>query len=60
MARLKTKEQLEQERLEFVRRISGNYPLPTDRQALLYVRQSSTKQVFDKDLQWLAANGRHD
>lgn len=46
MGKLKTTEQIEQERLEFIQRISGNYPLPAGRQALLYVRQSSTKQIF--------------
>jgi hypothetical protein len=47
MARLKTREQLEQERLETLQRLTGNYPLPTTRPALVYSRYSTAKQVRD-------------
>ncbi len=41
----KTLEQLEQEHVEHVQKLTGNYPLPTNRRALLYSRYSSAKQV---------------
>jgi hypothetical protein len=47
MARLKTREQLEQERIETLQRLTGNYPLPTNRPALVYSRYSTAKQVRD-------------
>jgi DNA invertase Pin-like site-specific DNA recombinase len=45
MARLKTQEQIDQERIEQVQKLTGQYPIPTDRRALLYSRYSSAKQV---------------
>ena len=45
MARLKTQAQLDQERLESVQKLTGQYPIPTNRRALLYCRYSSSKQV---------------
>ncbi len=46
MAKLKTQAQLEQERLESVRYLLGNFILPTDRPLLIYARQSTVKQVL--------------
>src|SRR6266487_6061266 len=45
--RLKTLVQLEQEQTEAVQRLTGTYPLPTHRMALLYSRYSSARQVRD-------------
>ena len=46
MARIKSQAQLEQERLESVRYLLGNFHLPTDRPLLIYARQSTIKQVL--------------
>ncbi len=46
MAKLKSQAQLEQERLESVRYLLGNFLLPTDRPLLIYARQSTVKQVL--------------
>ena len=45
MARLKTQAQLDQEQVEAVQKLTGQYPIPTSRRALLYARYSSIKQV---------------
>jgi hypothetical protein len=45
VARLKTQLQLDEEHTEAVQKLTGNYPMPTDRDALLYSRYSSAKQV---------------
>jgi DNA invertase Pin-like site-specific DNA recombinase len=45
MTRLKTQAQLDQERLDQVQKLTGQYPIPTNRRALLYSRYSSAKQV---------------
>src|SRR5260370_5213894 len=47
MGRLKTLREIEQERVEAVQRLTGNYSIPTNRMALLYSRYSSAKQVRD-------------
>src|SRR2546430_2515540 len=45
MARLKTQAELDLERIEQVQKLTGQYPIPTNRRALLYSRYSSAKQV---------------
>lgn len=47
MARLKSSLELESERLETLQKLTGNYPLPTDKPALVYSRYSTAKQVRD-------------
>lgn len=46
MAKLKSQAQLEQERLESVRYLLGNFLLPNNRPLLIYARQSTVKQVL--------------
>jgi DNA invertase Pin-like site-specific DNA recombinase len=45
MVRLKTQAEKDQEHTETEQKLTGNYPLPTHRMALLYSRYSSAKQV---------------
>lgn len=47
MARLLTAIELEQERLEVQQKLTGNYPLPTDKPAIVYSRYSTAKQARD-------------
>ena len=49
MARLKTAAELEQERLETLQKLTGNYPIEkyTKRPALVYSRYSTARQVRD-------------
>lgn len=45
MARMKDSATIERERVEQVQKLTGQYPIPTNRKALLYSRYSSAKQV---------------